>query len=99
MTKQLDERLDELLDKYIYCDSGCGINASDALGYDVSCTCGAEKDAQTIKTLISEEVDKARIEEIDILRNGYDWGDALETSEYILDDRLATLQEQSEESI
>lgn len=39
-----------------------------------------------------QELLKARIDEISILRNGYGWGDALETSEYILDDRLDDLQ-------
>lgn len=47
--------------------------------------------------IIDTATREARIEEIDILRNGYSWGDALEASEYILDDRLATLQEQSGE--
>jgi hypothetical protein len=41
---------------------------------------------------IQQELLKARIDEISILRNGYGWGDALETSEYILDDRLDDLQ-------
>ena len=44
------------------------------------------------KQAIQQELLKARIDEISILRNGYGWGDALETSEYILDDRLDDLQ-------
>jgi len=45
-----------------------------------------------VKQAIQQELLKARIDEISILRNGYGWGDALETSEYILDDRLDDLQ-------
>jgi len=48
--------------------------------------------------LIQQELLKARIDEISILRNGYGWGDALETSEYILDDRLADLQAKLKEN-
>jgi hypothetical protein len=44
------------------------------------------------KARVQQELLKARIDEISILRNGYGWGDALETSEYILDDRLDDLQ-------
>ncbi len=49
------------------------------------------------KQAIQQELLKARIDEISILRNGYGWGDALETSEYILDDRLDDLQAQLKE--
>ena len=44
------------------------------------------------KARVQQELLKARIDEISILRNGYWWGDALETSKYILDDRLDDLQ-------
>ena len=63
-----------------------------------SATSGQINEAlQAILDIIDTATREARIEEIDILRNGYSWGDALEASEYILDDRLATLQEQSGE--
>ena len=50
------------------------------------------------KQAIQQELLKARIDEISILRNGYGWGDALETSEYILDDRIADLQAKLKEN-
>ena len=65
----------------------CGVNADPADGFG-KCTCGNEAKREAIQ----QELLKARIDEISILRNGYGWGDALETSEYILDDRLDDLQ-------
>ncbi len=45
--------------------------------------------AQLHKLLVAE-----KLKEIDVLRNGYGWGDALETSEWILDDREKDLKAQ-----
>lgn len=74
------------LDDLFPCIS-CGVNADPADGFG-KCTCGNEAKREAIQ----QELLKARIDEISILRNGYGWGDALETSEYILDDRLDDLQ-------
>ncbi len=48
-----------------------------------------EASAQLHKLLVAE-----KLKEIDVLRNGYGWGDALETSEWILDDREKDLKAQ-----
>ena len=73
-------------------------NIDEILGnFDTWCFCKASEcvlaqNFEEAKQAIQQELLKARIDEISILRNGYGWGDALETSEYILDDRLDDLQ-------
>jgi len=53
--------LREELGKYIYCTSSCGVNALDALGYDVACTCGAEKDLDQLEKLLADREIRSRI--------------------------------------
>ena len=83
--------LDDMLENKSFIHYSCGIDADPADGFGY-CTCGVVEELAEIKQAIQQELLKARIDEISILRNGYGWGDALETSEYILDDRLDDLQ-------
>lgn len=57
------------IDELLFCDSSCGVNASDAMGYQVPCTCGNERIRHTILSKLQEVDRQARIEEIKKLEN------------------------------
>lgn len=83
--ESVDEILDNLIDNYVERDGSFGLS-------QLTTNKHWEEVRKIAKQAIQQELLKARIDEISILRNGYGWGDALETSEYILDDRLDDLQ-------
>lgn len=76
------------LEEIIFCDSSCGVNASDALGYDVPCTCGAEKTRSRVEAYIQSQIEEARIDEVEKL---HEWWDTHDIRNY-KGQRLATLK-------
>lgn len=45
-----------------------------------------------ILTLLAEEVRKVKIEELELILNGYGWGEGEEAANFIIKDRIAELE-------
>lgn len=45
-----------------------------------------------LETLLAEEVRKVKIEELELILNGYGWGEGEEAANFIIKDRIAELE-------
>ena len=47
---------------------------------------------EAIEALLAEEVRKVKIEELELILNGYGWGEGEEAANFIIKDRIAELE-------
>lgn len=67
-------------------------SASTQVGFDEFSRADYPKMIDQLEALLAEEVRKVKIEELELILNGYGWGEGEEAANFIIKDRIAELE-------